>query len=68
VMKEPFSLDALPSETPRAIRSLLARCLDRDLRRRLQSIGEARILIEDVIAGSANDAPSAPQVHRSARR
>jgi eukaryotic-like serine/threonine-protein kinase len=66
VMKEPFSLDVLPADTPRAIRTLLARCLDRDLRRRLQSIGEARILIDDVIAGSANDAPIASEVHRGA--
>jgi serine/threonine protein kinase len=55
VMKEPFSLDALPTDTPRRIRTLLARCLDRDLRRRLQSIGEARIVIEDVIAGIGQD-------------
>ena len=55
VMKEPFSLDALPADTPRRIRTLLARCLDRDLRRRLQSIGEARIAIEDVIAGIGQD-------------
>jgi Tol biopolymer transport system component len=55
VMKEPFSLDALPADTPRSIRTLLARCLDRDLRRRLQSIGEARIVLEDVIAGADKD-------------
>lgn len=55
VMKEPFSLDALPADTPRSIRALLERCLHRDLRRRLQSIGEARIVIEDVIAGGVKD-------------
>jgi hypothetical protein len=45
----------------------LARCLERDPRRRLQSIGEARIVIEDVIAGVVVDesrasaaAPAAP--------
>ena len=55
VMKEPFSLDALPTDTPPRIRTLLARCLERDLRRRLQSIGEARIVLEDVIAGVGRD-------------
>jgi eukaryotic-like serine/threonine-protein kinase len=53
VMKDPLTFEKLPSETPSAIRKLVARCLDRDLRRRVQSIGEARIVIEDVIAGVA---------------
>jgi Tol biopolymer transport system component/tRNA A-37 threonylcarbamoyl transferase component Bud32 len=51
VMKDPIALDRLPSDTPGGIRRLLARCLDRDMRRRLQSMGEARIAIEDAIAG-----------------
>jgi serine/threonine-protein kinase len=55
VMKDPIALDALPPDTPRAIRSLVARCLERDLRRRLQSIGKARIVIENVIAGTSQD-------------
>src|SRR4030095_12553681 len=38
--------------TPPAIRTLVSRCLERDPRRRLQSIGEARIALEDVIAGT----------------
>ncbi len=46
VLKEPISLDRLPKETPPALRNLLARCLERDLRRRLQAIGEARIILE----------------------
>jgi hypothetical protein len=65
VMKEPFSLDALPADTPRPIRTLLARCLDRDLRRRLQSIGEARIVIEDVIAGGGKEGAPVIVVRRS---
>ncbi|HVH57286.1 MAG TPA: protein kinase, partial [Vicinamibacterales bacterium] len=39
--------NALPSETPLAIRELIARCLDRDPRQRLQSIGEARIILSN---------------------
>jgi len=46
VMKEPVSLDLLPADTPPAIRHLIGRCLERDLRRRLQHIGEARIALE----------------------
>ncbi len=39
----------LPSATPRAIQRLLRRCLTKDKRRRLQSIGDARIEIEQVL-------------------
>jgi serine/threonine protein kinase len=35
----------LPSTTPLAIRTLLARCLERDPRDRLRDIGEARVLL-----------------------
>ena len=59
VMKDQVTLEKLPEDTPSAIRKLLARCLERDPRRRLQSIGEARIVIEDVIAGVTADERSA---------
>lgn len=36
---------ALPAETPASIRNLIQRCLTTDRRRRLQAIGEARIVI-----------------------
>ncbi|MFZ0820798.1 MAG: protein kinase [Candidatus Acidiferrales bacterium] len=42
---------ALPSNTPARIRELLRRCLTKDPKQRLQSIGEARIAIETVSAG-----------------
>jgi Tol biopolymer transport system component/tRNA A-37 threonylcarbamoyl transferase component Bud32 len=42
--------DALPSRTPQRIRDLLRRCLDKDSKRRLRDIGDARIEIDDVIA------------------
>jgi eukaryotic-like serine/threonine-protein kinase len=43
----------LPSSTPPAICALLRRCLEKNVRRRLQHAGEARILIEDVLSGGA---------------
>jgi len=46
VLKETISFDRLPADTPPAIRLLLARCLERDVRKRLQAIGEARIMLE----------------------
>jgi len=45
--------NALPATMPLSVRRLLARCLDKDLRRRLQHIGDARIEIEDVLSGAA---------------
>jgi serine/threonine-protein kinase len=42
--------DLLPTETPPAIRELLERCLEKDSKRRLRDIGEARITIEKALA------------------
>jgi len=39
--------DALPEDTPSAIRRLLHRCLEKDQRQRLRDIGEARVAIGD---------------------
>lgn len=41
----------LPPNTPMPIRALLQRCLKKDPRQRLQAIGDARIVIEEVLAG-----------------
>jgi hypothetical protein len=46
VLRAPIDFDKLPKETPRAIRELLKRCLDRDAKTRLRDIGEARIAIQ----------------------
>lgn len=43
-IKEP-PLYRLPADTPAAVRRLIARCLEKDPRQRLQAIGEARILL-----------------------
>jgi serine/threonine-protein kinase len=51
VLRSPLDLDALPAEVPRKVRRLIERCLTRDRMRRLRDIGEARITIEDVLAG-----------------
>ncbi len=46
----------LPASTPPRIRELLQRCLKKDPRQRLQSIGDARIAIEEYLANPAGDA------------
>ncbi len=55
VMTRPIDLDTLPAETPRRVRELLARCLEKDPKKRLRDIGEARIRLEEVINGAAEE-------------
>jgi eukaryotic-like serine/threonine-protein kinase len=51
---------ALPAATPRALRTLVERCLRKDLRRRLRDAGDARLVFEDLVEGRepASPAPS----------
>ena len=53
VLRAPIDFDALPRETPTAIRDLVRRCLDRNARTRLRDIGEARVQIEKSLAEPA---------------
>ena len=46
VLRAPVDFSKLPASTPPRIVRLLKRCLDRNVRTRLQSIGEARIAID----------------------
>jgi serine/threonine protein kinase len=59
VMTRPINVDSLPAATPRRIRHLLVRCLDRDPKKRLRDIGEARIQIEDALAGVGEESSRA---------
>jgi len=54
VMREP-DWTALPADTPASIRRLLARCLEKDPRRRLRDSGDARMEIEETIARRGYD-------------
>jgi eukaryotic-like serine/threonine-protein kinase len=68
VIREEPDWSLLPPDTPPAIRNLLARCLKKDARQRLQSIGDARIAIEEVLSGSPSQAESSlPIVERTTR-
>jgi len=57
VVRLEIDLDALPGETPSAVRGLLGRCLERDPRQRLRDIGEARIALAKVPAADEVPAP-----------
>ncbi len=52
---------ALPAATPRSIDRLLRRCLEKDSKRRLRDIGEARIEIDETISRPAPPEAPAPQ-------
>ena len=51
VLRAEIDFGKLPRGTPAAIRQLLGRCLDRDVKNRLRDIGEARVAIEKYLAG-----------------
>ena len=70
--------DQLPGDTPLGVRRLLERCLERDGRRRLRDIGEARVRLErwreepgsvhEADVSSVSAATPAPALAPAARR
>jgi serine/threonine-protein kinase len=55
----------LPPTTPTAVRRVLQRCLDKDAQRRLRDVGEARVALEDVLAGEDTEDQKRPVSSRS---
>ena len=55
VLKDDLDWKALPADLPTPLRRLLRRCLEKDPRRRLSSIGDARLELDDVGAMPAED-------------
>ena len=66
VLKAEVDFGALPATTPPALRQLLRRCLERNPKNRLHDIADARIVIDDLLAGDNDErlpvaAPAAPR-------
>ncbi len=59
--------DALPRSTPPTITRLLRRCLDKDPKRRLRDIGDARVEIEDARTTAAAPTAEVTSSSKSAR-
>jgi serine/threonine-protein kinase len=53
----------LPPDTPPGVRHLIRRCLEKDRRRRLKHIGDARLELEEVLSPSSADASSSSAFH-----
>jgi serine/threonine protein kinase/Tol biopolymer transport system component len=68
VMSRELDWAALPAATPRAVRDLLKRCLDRDVTMRLRDIGEARIAIQRAITHPDDDHAAAAVTERASPR
>ena len=49
---------ALPDQTPASVRVLLRRCLERDAKRRLRDVGDARLEFDDAAAAVHGDTTS----------
>jgi serine/threonine protein kinase len=54
VLEREPAWDRLPDATPSGIRRLIRRCLEKTLKRRLRDIGDARIELEDALAGASD--------------
>ncbi|HSM49872.1 MAG TPA: protein kinase, partial [Thermoanaerobaculia bacterium] len=70
VLKTEVDFSALPEATPSALRRLLRRCLERNPKNRLHDIADARIVLDELIAGGAAEdapAPVAAPARRDAR-
>ena len=73
VLTAPVDESLLPATVPASMRRLIRRCLERDLKRRWRSMGDARIEIEEALANPAETsgtafapaaAPAAPVTRR----
>ncbi len=61
VLRDAPDFSALPETTPASVRRLLRRCLEKDPRKRLSAIGDARLELDE-----ADETPAAPAVDRPA--
>ncbi len=52
VMSKEPDWGRLPVGTPSRVHGLIRRCLEKDIKRRLQAIGEARIHLDDLVSGA----------------
>ena len=64
ILKGEPAWNALPADTPQQIRTLVERCLRKDVRRRLPDIAQARIELDEARSEPIPAAERAPAPHR----
>jgi serine/threonine-protein kinase len=67
VLKDDVNWDALPGNLPTGMRRLLRRCLEKDPRRRLSSIGDARLELDEAGSGVSDVAAVSPAARATPR-
>jgi dipeptidyl aminopeptidase/acylaminoacyl peptidase len=68
VIMAPVEFKDLPPQVPARIRRLVRRCMEKDPRRRLRDIGDARLLIEETLSGVPDEATGAAVAAAPVRR
>jgi len=58
VLRAEIEWDHLPPGLPTSLRNLLRRCLERDPRNRLHDVADARIVLDELIAGKHDTGPA----------
>ncbi len=66
ILEREADWDALPETAPTDVQMLVKRCLRKDLRRRLQHIGDARVQMEDALAEPGPESPPSVSVAEGA--
>jgi serine/threonine-protein kinase len=66
ILERDVDWKSLPRNTPARIRELLQRCLEKDPRKRLRDIGEARLALEGVRAGAPGTGAMTGEAERPA--
>ncbi len=67
ILERAPDFDTLPLATPARVRTLLRRCLEKDRRRRLHDMADARIEIEDALGETASGATEAARASGAPR-
>ena len=67
VLRADIDLEALPSGTPRRLRRVLGRCLEREPKRRYHSAADLRIDLVESLSGEKENAEPAARSGRSSR-
>jgi len=60
VLRQEVDLDALPPGTPARLRRLVRRCLERRPKERLHDVADARLVLDELLAGERDEAAPAP--------